>query len=87
MLAIYEQNVEFNPSMMMMDEVEVRGALGYEDGCFEAVIDLMALGAYPTAGWVEHISWSGLIDEGFGPLRRGERMKVMVDLPGSNAAS
>ncbi|MBM3659656.1 MAG: zinc-binding dehydrogenase [Actinobacteria bacterium] len=80
-LAIYEQNVAFNPSMMMMDEIEVRGALGYEDGCYETVIDLMAKGCYPTDGWVEHIPWSGLIDEGFAPLRRGERMKVMVDLP------
>ena len=82
-LAIYERDVGFNPSMMMMDEVELRGALGYEDGCYEAVIDLMARGSYPTTGWVEHIPWSGLIDEGFAPLRRGERMKVMVDLPGS----
>jgi (R,R)-butanediol dehydrogenase/meso-butanediol dehydrogenase/diacetyl reductase len=80
-LAVYEHKVGFNPSMMMMDEVELRGALGYEDGCYETVIDLMAAGHYPTTGWVEHIPWSGLIDEGFGPLRRGERMKVMVDLP------
>lgn len=80
-LAVYEQNVSFNPSMMMMDEVELRGALGYEDGCYETVIELMAKGCYPTAGWVEHIPWNSLIDEGFAPLRRGERMKVMVDLP------
>src|SRR5690606_18715312 len=68
----------------MMDEVELRGALGYEDGCYETVIDLMAKGWYPTDGWVEHIPWSGLIDEGFAPLRRGERMKVMVGLPQSS---
>ncbi len=79
-LAIYEHKVGFNPSMMMMDEVELRGALGYEDGCYETVIDLMAAGYYPTTGWVEHIPWSSLVDEGFGPLRRGERMKVMVDV-------
>lgn len=80
-LAVYEDKVRFNPSMLMMEEVELRGALAYEDGCFEAVLDLMAQGHYPTGGWVEHIPWSGLIDEGFAPLRRGERMKVMVDLP------
>jgi (R,R)-butanediol dehydrogenase/meso-butanediol dehydrogenase/diacetyl reductase len=79
-LAVYEQGVHVNPSMVMMAEVELRGALGYEDGCYETVIELMAKGWYPTAGWVEHIPWSGLIDEGFAPLRRGERMKVMVDL-------
>jgi (R,R)-butanediol dehydrogenase/meso-butanediol dehydrogenase/diacetyl reductase len=79
-VAIYEDPVEWNPSLLMMEEIEIRGALAYEDGCFDAVIDHMARGAYPTDGWVEHIPWDALVDEGFGPLRRGERMKVLVDL-------
>ena len=63
-----------------VNEVQMSGSLGYEAGVYETVIDLMARGAYPTTGWVEHIPWSALVDEGFGPLRRGERMKVMVDV-------
>jgi len=82
-LAVYEQPVAFNPAMLMLGEVDIRSVLGYEDGCYEAVIDLMARGAYPTDGWVEHVPWSGLIDEGFAPLRRGSRMKVLIDLPGA----
>lgn len=81
-LAVYEDAFEWSPSTLMLDEIEVRGVLGYEDGCYEAVIAGMAAGYYPTTGWVEHIPWSGLVDEGLEPLRRGERMKVMVDLHG-----
>lgn len=83
-LAVYEDPVEWNPSMVMMREVELRGAVGYQEGCYEAVLDLMAAGHYPTRGWVEHIPWAGLLDEGFGPLRRGERMKVLVDVAGDS---
>lgn len=81
-LAVYEDPIEWNPSMIMMQEVEIRGAVGYEEGCYEAVLALMAAGHFPTAGWVEHIAWPDLVDEGFGPLRRGERMKVLVDVGG-----
>ena len=80
MLAVYEDPIEWNPSMVMLNEIEIRGAMGYEAGVYESVLALMAAGHFPTAGWVEHIPWSALVDEGFGPLRRGERMKVMVDL-------
>lgn len=79
-VAMYEDPLEWNPSMLMLDEIDVRGVVGYQDGVYEAVIDLMARGHYPTSGWVEHIPWDGLVDEGFHPLRRGERMKVMVDV-------
>lgn len=79
-IAVYEEPFTWSPSQLMMDEIEVRGVLGYEPGVYEAVIDGMARGAYPTGGWVEHIPWGALVDEGFGPLRRGERMKVLVDV-------
>jgi (R,R)-butanediol dehydrogenase/meso-butanediol dehydrogenase/diacetyl reductase len=79
-VAIYEDPFTFNPTRMMMNEIEVRGSMGYEAGIYEAVIGLMEKGAYPTAGWVDHIPWNALADEGFVPLRRGEGMKVMVDV-------
>ena len=79
-VAVYEDAFEWNPTQLMFNEVQMSGSLGYEAGVYETVIDLMARGAYPTTGWVEHIPWSALVDEGFGQLRRGERMKVMVDV-------
>jgi (R,R)-butanediol dehydrogenase/meso-butanediol dehydrogenase/diacetyl reductase len=79
-VAVYEDPLEWNPNSLMLDEVEIRAAMGYQAGVYEAVIDLMAGGHYPTVGWVEHIPWTALVEEGFDPLRRGERMKVMVDV-------
>jgi (R,R)-butanediol dehydrogenase/meso-butanediol dehydrogenase/diacetyl reductase len=79
-VAVYEDELSWNPTSMMLNEIELRGSMGYEVGVYETVIDLMDQGHYPTAGWVEHIPWSGVVEEGFEPLRRGERMKVMVDL-------
>ena len=80
MVAIYEDALSWNPTQMMIDEIELRGSMGYEQGVYEAVIDLMDQGHYPTNGWVEHIPWTAVVEEGFEPLRRGERMKVMVDV-------
>jgi (R,R)-butanediol dehydrogenase/meso-butanediol dehydrogenase/diacetyl reductase len=79
-VAVYEDELSWNPTQMMMNEVELRGSMGYERGVYETVIDLMDQGHYPTNGWVEHIPWKAVVDEGFEPLRRGERMKVMVDV-------
>jgi (R,R)-butanediol dehydrogenase/meso-butanediol dehydrogenase/diacetyl reductase len=79
-VAVYEDELSWNPTQMMLNEVELRGSMGYEMGVYEAVIDLMEQGHYPTTGWVEHIPWSAVVDEGFEPLRRGERMKVLVDV-------
>jgi len=79
-VAVYEDELSWNPTQMMLNEIEMRGSMGYETGVYEQVIDLMDQGHYPTSGWVEHIPWSAVVEEGFEPLRRGERMKVMVDV-------
>jgi (R,R)-butanediol dehydrogenase/meso-butanediol dehydrogenase/diacetyl reductase len=47
---------------------------------FERVIELMEQGHYPTGGWTETIPFDNLIDEGFEPLRRQEKVKVVVDM-------
>jgi (R,R)-butanediol dehydrogenase/meso-butanediol dehydrogenase/diacetyl reductase len=79
-IAVFEDALTWNPTQLMMNEIEARGSMGYENGVYEDVIDLMDKGCYPTAGWVEHIPWSAVVAQGFEPLRRGERMKVMVDV-------
>ncbi|MDP9244172.1 MAG: alcohol dehydrogenase catalytic domain-containing protein, partial [Chloroflexota bacterium] len=47
---------------------------------FDEVIDLMLQGHYPTAGWTETIAFDDLIDGGFRPLHRQEKVKVIVDM-------
>jgi (R,R)-butanediol dehydrogenase/meso-butanediol dehydrogenase/diacetyl reductase len=47
---------------------------------FDEVIELMAQGHYPTAGWTETIAFDDLIAGGFEPLHRQEKVKVVVDM-------
>ena len=46
---------------------------------FEAVIGLMAQGAYDATGWVTEIAIGDVVDEGFEALHAGKKMKVLVD--------
>ena len=81
MIALFEHAVSFSPHYLLMNEAEIVGSMAYEPGVFDRVIELMVNGAYPTDGWVDHIELEQLIPEGLEALRRGERMKVLVDLP------
>jgi (R,R)-butanediol dehydrogenase / meso-butanediol dehydrogenase / diacetyl reductase len=80
-IALFEEPVTLNPFVIQQGDTEVVGSLSYEPGVFDRVIELMADCRYPTTGWVEHIEFEQLIPEGLEALRRGERMKVLVDLP------
>jgi (R,R)-butanediol dehydrogenase/meso-butanediol dehydrogenase/diacetyl reductase len=80
-VAVFEETVAFNPSLLMLGEVEIVGSTAYAPGVFDRVIALMETGAYPTTGWVEHIPFDRVIPDGLEALRRGERTKVLVDLP------
>ena len=52
---------------------------GYTGADFEAVIALMAQGAYDTSGWVAQIPIGDVVAEGFEALHAGNKMKVLVD--------
>jgi (R,R)-butanediol dehydrogenase / meso-butanediol dehydrogenase / diacetyl reductase len=80
-IAVFEEAVSFNPGALMLGDGEIVGSCAYAPGVFERVIRLIGEGHYPTTGWVEHIDFEALIPEGLEALRRGERMKVLVDLP------
>jgi (R,R)-butanediol dehydrogenase/meso-butanediol dehydrogenase/diacetyl reductase len=47
---------------------------------FDQVIELMAQGAYATGAWTETIAFDEIIDGGFEPLHRQEKVKVVVDM-------
>lgn len=50
---------------------------------FDAVIALMADGHFPAEGWVTEIAFDDILERGFGPLARGEEVKVLVDVAGT----
>ncbi|MCK9930628.1 zinc-binding dehydrogenase, partial [Frankia sp. Mgl5] len=79
-IAFSDRDVDFAPWVLARKEIELTGSLGYGPGVFSRVIELIAGGAYPTAGWVDHIELHNL-HSALDDLRSGRRMKVLVDLP------
>jgi (R,R)-butanediol dehydrogenase/meso-butanediol dehydrogenase/diacetyl reductase len=47
---------------------------------FDQVIDLLAQGGYSTDAWTETIAFDAMIEDGFEPLHRQEKVKVVVDM-------
>ncbi|WP_099022299.1 2,3-butanediol dehydrogenase [Mycolicibacterium palauense] len=78
-VAIYEKPLETPLLNLVMNESRIQGSLCYTGADFEAVIALMARGAYDTTGWVTRIPIEDVIDEGFEELHAGTKMKVLVD--------
>ena len=79
-LAFVPIEVLFAPWLLARGEFELTGSLAYGTGVFSRVIDLLAGGAYPTKGWVEHIEIDQ-VGPAFNELRAGRRMKLLVDIP------
>ncbi|GAB3235580.1 2,3-butanediol dehydrogenase [Mycolicibacterium hippocampi] len=77
-VAIYEKPLETPLLNLVMNESRIQGSLCYTGADFEAVIGLMAEGAYDTTGWVTRIPIDDVIDEGFEALHAGKKMKVLV---------
>lgn len=78
-VAIYEKPLTTSLLRLVMNESRIQGSLCYTFADFEAVIALMAQGAYDTTGWVTSIGIDDVVDEGFEALHAGAKMKVLVD--------
>jgi (R,R)-butanediol dehydrogenase/meso-butanediol dehydrogenase/diacetyl reductase len=64
-------------------EVRLTMSAGPVAADWRDVIELMAAGRYPAGDWVEIIAFDDLLAAGFEPLRRQERVKVLVDVAGT----
>lgn len=62
-------------------EISITGSVAFVPSDFDEVMRLMAAGAYPTDGWVEHVPLAQVLTEGFEPLLAGRKTKVLIDLP------
>ena len=78
-VAIYEKPLTTPLLNLVMNESRIQGSLCYTGADFEAVIALMAGGAYDTTGWVTSIALDDVVDQGFEALNAGTKMKVLVD--------
>ena len=77
-VAAYVEPVTYNPTDVMMRELEIVSSFSY-NGEFDAVIDHMAAGRYLIEGWVERVAWEDQLDA-YPRLHDGEAIKLLVDL-------
>jgi (R,R)-butanediol dehydrogenase / meso-butanediol dehydrogenase / diacetyl reductase len=66
--------------LLQHTEISITGSVAFQRHEFAATIELMAAGAFPLKGWVEHIPLTDVVDEGFTPLLTGTKTKVLVDV-------
>ncbi|MEJ2889630.1 2,3-butanediol dehydrogenase [Actinomycetospora aeridis] len=78
-VGIHEQAMELNPTSLLLGEAQIVASLVYTDDDYRHVIDSMARGEITGEGWVDHASLDDLLTV-YEQLRRGERMKVLIDL-------
>ena len=81
-VAIHTRPLEIAPMDILMSEAHITG-VALSCHAFPSVIQEMASGAYPAAGWVETIPFEGLISDGFERLHRQEGTKILVDVAGA----
>ncbi len=77
-VATYEQPVTLDAGAFVQGERRLIGSSTYR-GDFDAVIALMASGAYPTEGWVDRVPMSELVTTALPRLREGAAVKLLVD--------
>jgi (R,R)-butanediol dehydrogenase/meso-butanediol dehydrogenase/diacetyl reductase len=78
-VGIHEQPMELNPTALLLGEAQIVASLVYTDEDYRRVIAGMSRGEINAAGWVDHARLEDLLTV-YDELRRGARMKVLVDL-------
>lgn len=78
-VGVHEHSFDFNPTSLIIQEVNVIGSIVYDHADYEAVLSDMAAGHYDTTGWIDHVPLDQLT-EGFEQLRAGKKVKILVDL-------
>lgn len=78
-IGIHEQAMELNPTALLLGESQIVASLTYTDDDYRRVIEGMARGEVSAEGWVDHAPLDDLLSV-YEALRRGQRMKVLIDL-------
>ena len=79
MVAVPLQPVELPGKFFRQAEARLTSSTGVRDE-FPETIASLARGDYPLDGWVTTIEFDALLSEGFEPLHRQEKVKVLVDM-------
>jgi (R,R)-butanediol dehydrogenase/meso-butanediol dehydrogenase/diacetyl reductase len=78
-VGIHEKAMELNPVALLLGEAQIVASLTYTDDDYRQVIASMSRGEISLEGWVDHAPLDELLTV-YDQLRRGERMKVLIDL-------
>ncbi|MFC5061864.1 2,3-butanediol dehydrogenase [Actinomycetospora atypica] len=78
-VGIHEQAMELNPTALLLGEAQIVASLVYTDDDYREVIASMSRGEITGEGWVDHAPLDDLLTV-YDELRRGARMKVLIDL-------
>ena len=71
-VAIYDKPLLTPLINLVLRERRIQGTICYTGDDYRAVIDLMARQHYDTTGWVDTVPISGVIEQGFEPLRAAQ---------------
>jgi (R,R)-butanediol dehydrogenase/meso-butanediol dehydrogenase/diacetyl reductase len=77
-LAAYTEAVAYNPTEIMMREIEIVSSFS-TCGEFGEVLAQMQAGRYPLEGWVERVPFEDQL-AAYERLHRGTAMKVLIDV-------
>ena len=83
-LAAYAEAVAYDPTEIMMREIEIVSSFS-TCGEFSQVLAHLQAGRYPLEGWVERVPFDAQV-AAYERLRQGTAMKVLIDVappPGS----
>jgi (R,R)-butanediol dehydrogenase/meso-butanediol dehydrogenase/diacetyl reductase len=81
-VATYPEPVTFHPNTLVLAERSILSSCAYRGEDFDAVIENLAAGYYPTESWVKTIQIDDLIEDGFEALHEQRAMKILVDVGG-----
>lgn len=82
-VAVPTRPIELDVHRFRAREVRLTMSGGQLPPDVDAVLALMAEGHFTAEGWVTEIAFDAILDQGFGPLERGEAVKVLIDVAGT----
>jgi (R,R)-butanediol dehydrogenase / meso-butanediol dehydrogenase / diacetyl reductase len=83
LIGLFEKTYTLLPNPVAVKEITIVGHNGSTKKGFRTVIQWMVEGRIPTEQWVRHVPFDRTVEEGFEPLRKGEQIKILIDLPPS----
>lgn len=87
LIGLFEAPYQLIPNAVALNEITMVGHNGSTKEAFRTVIGWMEQGKIPTDSWVKHVPLAESVEHGFEPLRRGEAIKILVEVAATTSLS